>query len=1278
MQIWKVAEADVTRYQGLGREFAGLMNDLLYQEALGSGLLDSDLRLNMNVLAPDGGVDAAVDKAVPGTGGASGYFDVPTCWQYKASSSGHIKSSKKPPKKSPKPRPKKSPKDEPVGLKAGLIEEITKPEVKRLIGKGYGYRLCISDDLTPQRILEWEGWLNEEAKKIKNDAAPPKVLSASRLATWINRYAGLIRTIRTDLGPFRDFKTWGDEIQLLTSHYHPVAAWADELQTIREFADFSRTPSRAVLPIRGEAGVGKTRCVYEALVLDEGIQSVVVYTTNESDAEALANHLAGNSEMKALIVADECSQMTAVKLDRTLRAHSKRLRVISIDNQQQSEQTSLGELRLSRLTSHDVEKILAINFQGLPPDRLRAFASLSEGFVRLAVDLCEHDHLIPLDGSIGVSLTEFFRRHYLAARLQEEELNAVLIVSLLTRVGFTGDVANQLEDLCTMCPDAGLNAARVIQIARKLKQSPGFIAIGERYLYVTPRLIAQAAFRSAWDRWASHAPNDFFVTLSHDLTDSFMRQLRDAGTEDMRRASSDFFMSWTSNLAEEDLADESKVLLLVRLADVEPNTLLPQIRHLVESVSIAKLKELHSPASLDDLNLNLIKRSHGSQQARRQLVWFAERFLTLPEYFADSESILYRLAIAETETYGNNATGVWKQIFQFTLSGTPIPFLDRLKVLEVRFEETNDESIELLIGALDIAISGFAHGRSRVLGPAMVAGRIPPPDWRPASDEEYRACWTAVVALLKRLAQNAQPMISERVLKLTIDRLHTLVMLGTLEEVQEIVGKNEPLSDTLFAELLHELDEFLEVFCEPNSKRVPVSVESNVRSWRGQLVPDSLHGRIVAAVGQEPWWQWRAGHNDEDPVIEDLSRKLLADLTVFVRELPWLLSDQAKSAFRFGVKLGEIDEAGTLLELIFDAAVPSPHLGLARGYVKALAERYPLHLDRINLLLDRYQSVNPKAIFDITSTGVRQLRPIPRLLAMVDGGQLPPAYLRGIVYGGQQVLSPNELIEVLSRLIHAGKNGDADALRAALDVLWLHFRSVKGEPTEIPLIDAGLQSRVEEILWLSIPVAGRESHAWADLLDRLTKVNPEEAISIASSGLSSRDLNIAEIAESYLTRVAQDYPERIMEEFGASLLDPSTGPYLNLRRLHDLVNALPVQLTKSWLESNGQSAAVAIARHLPPPFLEGDEPQVPELTAFVLKQFEQSDSMFREFCAGVFSNRGYSGDITGQLQQEGEVARKFIGHHLRRIREWAKFEIARVNNEVAFWRARDEEDFGPH
>ncbi len=1260
MRIWQVNAENLERLQGHDREFAELMNDLLVRHACDGGVPQSSLRLTLNTHAPDGGVDAAVNQAIRAA--ATGdYCDVPTCWQYRAIASGNLKA----------PRGKKG------GQRAALAHEINnKPEVRRLIGLGYGYRLCIADEITPDQIAEWEGWLNDEAVKIRSDAPQPRVLTASRLATWINRYPGLIRRLRTDLSPFRDLGTYGDEIQYLTKHYHPIADWDDKLRTIREFADFSRTPHRAVLPIRGDAGVGKSRCVYEALASNPANRAVVVYTTSETDGEALANQLAGNPEATALLIADECGQGIAVKMDRSLRAHAKRLRVIAIDNQQQSEQTSIGELSLSRLSSSDVEKILEINYPGIPPDRLRAFAYLSAGFVRLAVDLCDNQHLIPPDGSIQGPLTEFFRRQYLAERLSGDDLTAVLIVSLVTRVGFASDVSEQLGHLCRVCRASAIDAGRIVEIARRLKQSPGFIALGERFLYVTPRLIAQAAFRAAWDRWVGPDPNAFYIELHPDLVEPFLRQLRDAGTDEMRRNCADFFMTWTSSLVDGDLSDDAKVRRLVRLADVEPNAVLPRLRQLIEAIPVDTLKALHGSAGLDPFDLELIERRSRGQAARRELVWLAECFLSLPEHFSDSERILYRLALAETESYGNNASGTWRQIFQVTVSGTPVPYPNRIELLEGRFRDANEESITLLIGAVETCISGFQAGMSRVLGPPIVAGRIPPPDWRPISKEERRACWTATIQFLHRLSQQTTSLVREKALELTIHRLHSLIWLGSLRDAREIVDRNTPLPDVLLSKLLREIDGFLELFCEPASKRVSEAVETELRAWREQLVPDSFHGKLVAVIGEEPWRRWDRGKSGKDPELESIARRLLTNHTELERELPWLLSEEARSAYPLGVRLGEFDSDGILLEPLLAAASKSFYPALGRGYVKALAETHPSQVDRINSVLDHYQRESPKVIADIVSTGCAPLRPLQRLLSMVDEGRVPPVYLRGYAYSSGRELAPQMMEEILRRLIAAAHRGDSDAAGAALDVLGIEYRASRSGG--IAFIDAESATRqlIVEVLDLTLGEPGRATHVWNELLEELIKIDSTEGIRIASSALASRDLSIAESAVVRLCKLAAEHPVEVMRRFGDALLDPATGVYLSLRPMRSIVSALPVPVVQEWLEEKGPEGAVAIARHLPEPALVDGAPTVSEITAWVLDRFEQDDRVYDEFCAGTFS-RDYSGDIAAQIEQEGEVARPFLGHPSRRIREWTRHQIERSREQAAYWRTRHEEEMLP-
>jgi hypothetical protein len=74
------------------------------------------------------------------------------------------------------------------------------------------------------------------------------------------------------------------------------------------------------------------------------------------------------------------------------------------------------------------------------------------------------------------------------------------------------------------------------------------------------------------------------------------------------------------------------------------------------------------------------------------------------------------------------------------------------------------------------------------------------------------------------------------------------------------------------------------------------------------------------------------------------------------------------------------------------------------------------------------------------------------------------------------------------------------------------------------------------------------------------------------------------------------------------------------------------------------------------------------LTEYVLSKFDEDKRVFNEFVAGVHSLQSYMGDIAGQKQQEADMAKQFLRHPLRRVREWAQIEILDAESQAKFWR----------
>jgi hypothetical protein len=102
--------------------------------------------------------------------------------------------------------------------------------------------------------------------------------------------------------------------------------------------------------------------VLEAVAGLSGIAPLTVYMNDEDKALGVARAIANHQNLYAVLVADECVDATAFQLAKILQGTQHRVRLITIDNA--LERVDSSELRLSRIGTATVEKIVEINFPG--------------------------------------------------------------------------------------------------------------------------------------------------------------------------------------------------------------------------------------------------------------------------------------------------------------------------------------------------------------------------------------------------------------------------------------------------------------------------------------------------------------------------------------------------------------------------------------------------------------------------------------------------------------------------------------------------------------------------------------------------------------------------------------------------------------------------------------------------------------------------------------------------------------------------------------------------
>ncbi|HSN99110.1 MAG TPA: hypothetical protein VLS89_12535, partial [Candidatus Nanopelagicales bacterium] len=739
----------------------------------------------------------------------------------------------------------------------------------------------------------------------------------------------------------------------------------------------------------------------------------------------------------------------------------------------------------------------------------------------------------------------------------------------------------------------------------------------------------------------------FFEGLPEAFQDPFLQRLErlePGGTgEEVRRRAGEYFRAWVAGLTVSDLERRGNVERLMRIVEVEP-WLLSALRRLIEQ------------SSLEDLRRISGGYQDGGVGPRPTLVWHLSLLTAFPEHFDDAELVLRRLALAESEPgLGNNATAVWSQLFSVTLSGTSIDFETRLRRLEEVVLGGSEGDVDLGRRALSAI---FSPSEGRFVGPERIGGRYRPPEWEPRNHADLERCQRVSVDLLVRMARSGRGDLVEVARAVAAQSVRALLRGGFLEEIRAIFGGSDLPPDVVKA-LLQGLDGFLQLDAPRRSVMERGSDRdtyvSRVRRQFAELVPDTLHNRLLREMSLPP-----REDESEPGAMNALAQELAMQPAALAGELPFLSSVSARNAFRLGEALGHVDTEAHCLGVILGAAAEAKMMTFHRGYVAGLLDRHPAHAPLVNEALDVMQASSAATVVEIAVVHPRLLRAGGRALALLAQQRSSPRELfrlEAVAY--QHALDDEELAGLLRALDERGALGDALAYDLGIRVIhgWL-TASRQDRRARLPRRAERWAWRILEATSCAVKI---QKHAWKESLKELGHLKPARAIPIAAGALTTGSHAFAPLqaaAEEVLLQLASEHPDEVMDAVGKVILDPRRGFNFYVDNYRDLIQGLPPDVVTRWLRRSGVEGARRIARHLPSPRLDDEgRPEVPELTGFVLSEFAEDERVFTEFCAGIHSFQLYGGDMAAAHEREAEVARRFLHHPLRRVRQWAKLEL---------------------
>ncbi|MDP1420265.1 hypothetical protein Q8G35_18205 [Peribacillus simplex] len=1227
--MWTIDALDVIhlgRSPG-GDRFTKFVDELIRAQSFLDGRPTAAIHTNLRTNIGDKGVDTKVDNFVPHSKNL--WLEGPSIMQYKAS--GYS------------------------GGERDFRTEINKPYAKQCILEGVAYRFCVCDSMPATTKADWEESLNLLVKGINPDSPRAYVITADDLAAWANKFPSIIlkffRPVATNIVIHMD--AWGTSIRSLTPEYTVVPEWEGVTKQIQTMLNFSVETPDVLLTVQGEAGVGKTRLVFESIVALPEASSLVVYTSDENLAIQAATMMINDPDITSILVADECSLQVRQNLKSILRGHSNRIRVIAIDNTGERPSDLAYQFWLEKMAPELLISVLEKNYQFVPKERLQIYARLSGGFVRLAADLCLNDTRIADEGHVGAGLPNI--RDYYMSRLSFEDRKVIEAISLLSKVGYKQDVKEEMQFLSTLL---GLNQQVVIETARRLHDVPGFVALAGRYMYVTPELIGQVAFDEAYKRWIEE-PDEFLANIPENLLQSFLTRVAWSGREEVRRKIGGYFRKWIATLPPTKLAELKTVDQIEELVESDPVTFLPMLRYLVEQASEKEL-------------LNITGEGAGRWGPRRSLVWLSERLAGFSEHFNDAEAILRHLALMETEpSISNNATETWKSLFRISLSGTSLPFKRRISVLKNYIFSEDIDTSDLAIKALSELFRG---SNTRLVGNPIVAGRIVPEQWEPKDFNEYKECLNESIELLieMRLKQSDDRYIRSA-LEIGLQNISLLSRFGQDEKLRLLFTSNweEYISRS---DVIKAIEEFIEFECDNKNQEVDCE---KARNWLEEIKPNDLAGRLKTLAGFDNWHYSLLNREDIwNEELVKLCQELIQEPSILKQNLTWLFSKEAKSSYHLGVELGKLDNKMDFLDSLIKAAVEFKETSLTKGYLTSIISLQEDYIQYINEVFDKIQNEYPVIAHELYIVGGDKTRAFERSIQLFDQGKLLPMHLSTFLYGiGGRGLTSNETIIILDRLLPNVYKGDELATRVLFSLIFKSLWKNK-KPIEKEQLNHDLEKLVWKIVDTVEPTNSHSVYEWERILNCLLNINPERAIWILCNFIGNEDYLLDKHASSLLATIAEDYSNVVINILGQALLNEKRSMKFFIRKYDDLIQSIRPEDIISWVEENGVKAAEVLARHLPLPYIDNEslKPTIPPLTEYILSKFEGEKRVFNEFLAGAHSFQMYSGDIAAQLENQAEIAKKFLDSKIKPIREWALHEIESSEYQAKQWLIRKEEN----
>jgi len=669
------------------------------------------------------------------------------------------------------------------------------------------------------------------------------------------------------------------------------------------------------------------------------------------------------------------------------------------------------------------------------------------------------------------------------------------------------------------------------------------------------------------------------------------------------------------------------------------------------------------------------------RNGRREVIYALEHIVFYKEMFLDGARLLLKLAEAENETWGNNASGVFADLFSPGYGATAPTSASPIERLPVLIEALNSDSQEirkLALNSCDHALEAVHFTR---FGGHEYAGLKKAPDgWTPETNSEWWEGYRKVWKLLEERLATFQESDRVTAVSIMLGRTRGLLRRTNLEDrviptLEDIVAKGYSNKK----EVIKRLVEIIHY----DGKVLPKELLTTLEQFKEKLEGTGFSSQLQRYVGMD---LLEDDYDDSGErvdrtrqIIRELAKQALGNTEQFHSELDWLVTTEAKNGLLFGYELGLADTGFQLLPDLLEAqrnAQKNPSPFFLCGYFRALFERDKSQWEK-ELDGAAQDAILRALVPELTwRSGPLTDRAALRVLKLIEEGILGYEHFRMFSYGSViREITDDVFRKWFDLLI---QNDEQDAIAIALD-LHNFFYCRKESKYELP------EERTFKLLthptFFTKSTNRREpmgEYYWSATGKLFVKKYPEKSLELADLMLEHFYQQGTIIDDTYgspievLNAIVQRFPEQAWE-----LIKNYLGPPIDARAYHithwlrgdehsrpkgGVLELIPPKKLWEWVDENVLERAHSLTNMVPKALFR-EEGRFCLAREVLVRYGDQAD--VRNSLMANFSTEGWKGPESSHLEGKKQWLMEFkAGERNKNVRRWIDEYLAVLDESI--------------